>query len=50
MKNAITAAIIVVLIFLVSILFKVNPTQSLITMIAYWIFLDRLERGDNNED
>ena len=50
MKKAITAAIIIVLIFLVSILLKVDPTRTLITMMAYWIFLDRLEKGDDNED
>ena len=50
MKKAITAAIIVVLIFLASILLKVDPTRTLITMMAYWIVLDRLEKGDDNED
>ena len=50
MKKAITAAIIVVLIFLVSILLKVDPERSLITMMAYWMFLDRLEKDGDNED
>ena len=50
MKKAITAAIIVVLIFLASILLKVDPTRTLITMMAYWMFLDRLEKDGDNED
>ena len=49
MKKAIIAAVIVLLIFLLSILLKVDPARKLITMIAYWVFLDRLERDNGNE-
>lgn len=50
MKKAIMAAVIVVLVYLVSLLFKVDPTRTLITMMAYWMFLDRLEKDGDNED
>ena len=49
MKKAIIAAVIVLLIFLLSILLQVDPSRTLITMIAYWVFLDRLERDNDNE-
>lgn len=44
MKKAIIAAVLVLLVFLLSILVKIDPSRTLITMIAYWVFLDRLER------
>lgn len=46
MKKAIIAAVLVLLVFLLSILVKIDPSRTLITMIAYWVFLDRLERED----
>ena len=46
MKKAIIAAVLVLLVFLLSALIKVDPSRTLITMIAYWVFLDRLEREE----
>jgi len=46
MKKAIIAAVLVLLVFLLSVLLKVDPSRTLITMIAYWVFLDRLEREE----
>ena len=46
MKKAIISAVLVLLVFLLSILVKIDPSRTLITMIAYWVFLDRLERED----
>jgi hypothetical protein len=50
MKKAILSAILVLLIVLLSLLVKIDPTRALITMVAYWVFLDHLEREDKNED
>ena len=46
MKKAIIAGLLVLVIFLVALLVKIDPHDALITMIAYWVFLDRLERED----
>lgn len=46
MKKAIVSGIIVLSIFLAAKLVRVDPELVLITMIAYWVFLDRLERED----
>ncbi len=46
MKKAIIAAVLVLLLFLLAILFKIDPERVLVTMIAYWVFLDRLESED----
>ena len=46
MKKAIVPGVIVLSIFLAAILVRVDPELVLITMIAYWVFLDRLERED----
>ena len=50
MKKAIIAAVYVLLAFLLSILFKVDPLRTLIIMIAYFVILDRLERDNDNEE
>ena len=49
MKKAIIAAAFVIFVYLLSIGLKIDPLRTLTTMIAYWVFLDRLERHDNNE-
>ena len=46
MKKAIIAGTFVLFVFLLAILLKIDPERALITMIAYWVFLDRLERED----
>lgn len=46
MKKALIAGAFVLLIFLLALLLKMHPQDCLITMIAYWVFLDRLEKED----
>ena len=46
MKKALIAGAIILFISLLAALLKIRPTDCLITMIAYWVFLDRLERED----
>ena len=46
MKKSILSAAIVLLLMLIARLFKVDPMSALITMMAYWVFLDRLEKED----
>ena len=46
MKKAIIAGLLVLFVFLLAILLKIDPECALITMIAYWVLLDRLERED----
>lgn len=44
MKKAFIAAAYILLIFLLAICLKADTSLALITMIAYWVFLDRIER------
>lgn len=50
MKKALISGIIVLSIVLVAELFKIDPEYMLITIMAYWIFLDRLEKEERNDD
>ena len=46
MKNPIIASAICVVIFILAHLIGCRPTDALITMIAYFVMLDRLEKQD----
>ena len=46
MKKALLAAALCLLMCLLAVLMKVRPSDVMITMIAYWVFLDRLEKDD----
>ena len=46
MKKAIIAGTFVLFVFLLAILLKIDTERVLITMIAYWVLLDRLEKED----
>lgn len=46
MKRALYAGGIIILAFLLALLLKINPIDCLVTMIAFWVLLDRLEKED----
>lgn len=46
MKKALLSALIVIVLYLASVLLKIDPSRTLITMMAYWLFMDHLEKED----
>lgn len=46
MKKALLAGGLCLLMCLLAVLLKVRPSDVMITMVAYWVLLDRLEKED----
>ena len=46
MKRALYAGGIIILAILLALLLKINHIDFLVTMIAFWVLLDRLEKED----
>lgn len=46
MKNVLCAGGLILLITLLAFLLKINYIDCLVTMIAFWMLLDRLEKED----
>ena len=46
MKKALLSALIVIFLYLASVLLKIDPSRTLITIMAYWLFMDHLEKED----
>jgi len=46
MKKTLYAGGIIILVILLTLLLKINYVDVLVTLIAYWVLLDRLEKED----